>query len=185
MIGSLNPIISREIALTYHPTPKIGLKKDVCLPFSDQPKISRKKSQLFFIIFYFFFILNFALLNRNFKIKCQNRTVPTGLNQFWSSVCPRMHINNTAFLLRPDLKKKEKIIDLPTLPIFRPKWQTNLLLFRPHVLIPSASHAVVGYMYNSSSGWLETDKFHHLDFSLHKTKFSTPIVVVVVVWAHW
>ena len=39
------------------------------------------------------------------------------------------YVNDTAFLLCPDLFKKK--IDLPTLPIFRPKGQTNLLFFRP------------------------------------------------------
>ena len=31
----------------------LGLKKDVCLPFSDRPKISENKGQLFFKIFLF------------------------------------------------------------------------------------------------------------------------------------
>ena len=35
------------------------------------------------------------------------------------------------FLQHPDLKKKNPKIDLPTLPIFRPKGQTNLYFFRP------------------------------------------------------
>ena len=46
------------------------------------------------------------------------------------------HMNDTAYHLCPDLKKKKggknkekKKIDLPTLPIFRPKGQTNLLFF--------------------------------------------------------
>ena len=37
------------------------------------------------------------------------------------------YMNDIAFLLLPDLKKKK--IDLLTLPIFRPKGQTNLLFF--------------------------------------------------------
>ena len=48
---------------------KSGLKKkDVCLPFSDQPQILENKGHLFFL----FVILNFAFLNKIFKIKCQN-----------------------------------------------------------------------------------------------------------------
>ena len=61
--------------------------------------------------------------------------LPTpGSNQFWCSACPRIHIheymNNIVFLLHPDFKKKKKI-DLPTLPVFRSKGQTNLSFFRP------------------------------------------------------
>ena len=62
-------------------------------------------------------------------------TLPTsGLNQFWGSVAQECtHMNDTAFFLCPDQKKKKKRggkIDLiPTLPIFRPKGQTNLLFF--------------------------------------------------------
>ena len=41
-------------------------KKDVCLPFSDQPKILENKGHIFFLI------LNFAFLNKIIKIKCQN-----------------------------------------------------------------------------------------------------------------
>ena len=39
-------------------------KKDVCLPFSDRPKILGKKGRLFF----FFLILNFAFLTKIFKL---------------------------------------------------------------------------------------------------------------------
>ena len=44
------------------------------------------------------------------------------------------HMNDTAFLLCPEFKlkkkkKKKKKINLPTLLIFRPKRQTNLLFF--------------------------------------------------------
>ena len=45
-------------------------------------------------------------------------------------------MNGTAFLLCPELKKKKKKkkkkkIALPTLPIYRPTGQTDLLFFRP------------------------------------------------------
>ena len=46
--------------------------------------------------------------------------LPTpGLYHFWGSSCPKMHthMNDTAFLLYPEFKKKKKKIDLPTLPI--------------------------------------------------------------------
>ena len=39
-------------------------------------------------------------------------------------------MNDIAYHVCPDLKKKKKKIDLPTLPIFGPKGQTNLLFFR-------------------------------------------------------
>ena len=50
------------------------------------------------------------------------------------------HMINTVFLLFPVLRKKKKKkekrkVHLPTLPIFRPKGQTNLLLFKPYVKI--------------------------------------------------
>ena len=38
-----------------------------------------------------------------------------------------------AFLQHQGLEKKKKI-DLPTLPVFRPKEQTNLYFFRPYVM---------------------------------------------------
>ena len=44
-------------------------KKDVCLPFSDRPKIFENKGQLFFLIFFFYYS-HFAFLNKNVKIKC-------------------------------------------------------------------------------------------------------------------
>ena len=41
-------------------------------PFSDLPKKSENKGQLFVVVVVFFLILNFAVLNKNVKIKCQN-----------------------------------------------------------------------------------------------------------------
>ena len=45
-------------------------KKDVCLPFSDRPKILENNVQLFFS--FFFLIPNFAFLHKNVKIRCHN-----------------------------------------------------------------------------------------------------------------
>ena len=49
--------------------------------------------------------------------------------------------NSIVFLQHSDLKKQNKThthtkkkIDLPTLPIFRPKGQTNLYFFRPYII---------------------------------------------------
>ena len=54
------------------------------------------------------------------------------------------HMNYTAFLLYPDLKKKKKKKkkDLSTLPIFRPKGQgqTNLVIFLGHIILTFNKH---------------------------------------------
>ena len=57
-----------------------------------------------------------------------------GLNQFWGSACPRMHIHEwyCIFYVSRFLKIKKNKKYLPTLPTFRPKGQTNLLFFMPN-----------------------------------------------------
>ena len=60
------------------------------------------------------------------------RPPPTpGLNQFWTSACTRMHthMNDTAFLLCPDFKKRKKK-DRPTDPHdFQAKRANKPLIF--------------------------------------------------------
>ena len=63
--------------------------------------------------------------------------LPTSeLNQFWGSACPRMHIyewyciSSVSKFKKKRKEKRKRKTDLPTLPIFRPKGQTNLLFFK-------------------------------------------------------
>ena len=51
------------------------------------------------------------------------------------------HMNDIAYHVRPDLKKEKKKINLPTLPIFGPKGQTNIFFFRPYVVVLSMQNA--------------------------------------------
>ena len=121
-------------------------KKDVCLSFSDRPKILENRGHLFF--FFFFFNSQFCI----FKQNCQNKmseyivTVPKrhfipavmDYNSFQHRIKPFLglfmpknaHTWMTLIPLCPEFWKKKKKIDLPTLPIFNPKRQTNLIYFQ-------------------------------------------------------
>ena len=107
-----------------------------CLPFSDWPKYFENLDCFFFFFFFSFFYIQFAFLNKTVKIKVSKYivTVPnvycvgtegiclphTCLHQIvWCHLFKYrklyMHFSNIQML---GGKKK---INLPTLPIFRPK----------------------------------------------------------------
>ena len=119
-------ILHQEINITFIGN-TLGLKKK-CLFALFRPSQKYWKIRISF----FFFILNFAFLNKNVKIKRQNTqqlslqgTVSvTRSNGIQSPTNARIkpmlpknaHMNDTAFLLCQDLKKKGKKIDRPTDP---------------------------------------------------------------------
>ena len=131
----------------------LGLKKkDACLPFSDDPKFWKTWVAFCFcfclFVCLFVFIFKFAFLNKiveiiifkmHFTLPKVNCVGTEGLFGHPIYVSTRLfnvtYLNTEnymiyiAFLQHPDLLNKKKKIDLPTIPIFRPKRQTNLYLF--------------------------------------------------------
>ena len=114
------------------------------MPFSDRPKILENLGCLFF---FFFSIFNFVFLNKIVKIKVSKYIVivPKVYCEGTEGIGLSMHVSTRLFdvtylntenymhfsnIQIQEKKKKKKKDRPPTLPIFRPKGQTNLYFFQ-------------------------------------------------------